>query len=264
MKKSIRAVALGTALALAGLTGCDQTAKVAEEHRRKGNELYKKEQWQAATAEFQLSLNADPKQEKLWQKKAMAHAKAKEMDAAVESLKKTLEFKTEPAEKSEVYRNIGNMFLQMGPIDRAEGYFLEALKVHPKDEAALSWLAEMFSQLGGARAQAAPPVPEHLEKAIAYYDQWIGMNPVATTAYLNKRIALIKYSDYWKAQKDRADADAIINKKDKVKVAEAQARAADAQAKFDDLKVKFEENNKGLAAAAKANPIQPPAQNAKK
>lgn len=264
MKTQIRSALLIGLAALVGLAGCDQTAKQAEEARKKGNVAYKKEAWAEAAAAYDESLKLDPKQEKLWQKKAFAHAKAKQMDEAVASLEKTLEFKTEPAEKAEVYRNIGNMFVQMGPVERAEPYFLKALEIDPKDESAISWLAEMFSQLGGARAQAAPAEPAHLDKAIAYYDQWIKMNPVATTAFLNKRIALIKYTDYLKAQKDKAEADAITNKADPAAVAEAKARAEAAQAKFDELKAVFEENNKGLAVAAKQNPIQPPGAAAKK
>ncbi len=257
MKLKANGLALFGLCAALLLAGCDRTAKVAQEHRKKGNELYKAEKWQEAAAEFDLSLQADPKQEKLLMKKAVAHAKAKQMDLATETMLKTLEFKGDDKAKGEVYRNIGNMYLQSGPVDKAETYFLEALKVDPKDEAALSWLGEMFSQLGGARAQAAKAVPEHLEKAISYYDQAIAVNPASPNAYLNKRIALTKYLEFLRLEKEVADKEAEEFKKDKEKAAAAQARSQELATRYETLKVTFDENTVklgevNLAAKAKA------------
>jgi len=252
MNVKANALAIFGLCAALGLAGCDQSAKQAQEHRKKGNELYKQEQWQAAAAEFDLSLQADPKQEKLWMKKAVAHAKARQMDLATDSMLKTLEFKTEPAQKGEVYRNIGNMFLQQGPAENAEKYFLEALKIDPKDEAALSWLGEMFSQLGGARAMAAPAVPAHLDKAVSYYDQAIAVNPSSPNAYLNKRIALTKYLEHLRLEKEAADQEALESKDDKEKAAAAQARSQELATQYEQLKVKFDENNTKLGEVSKA------------
>ena len=95
-------------LAASGLLACKKPDPVAE-HRDKGDELFAKDEYEAAAAEYTLSLAADPKQDKLWEKKAGALINAGKIDQAAESLLKLLEFATTPKETSETYRQVANI-----------------------------------------------------------------------------------------------------------------------------------------------------------
>lgn len=232
---------VAAALVVAALsTSCKKEPDTAAIHRNKGYALANEEKWPEALAEYELSLAADPKQEKLWEQKAFALLKTGKKDEAAQALLKTLEFKQEPKDKIAVYRNVAGMYLQAHAPVKAEQYFQEALKLDPNDVESMVWLGEISSQLGGARAMEAPAIPEHLDKALSYYAKATELNADNPTPLLNSRIALIKYIDYHRKQKEAADAEAAANAKDKVKLADAQARSADAQAKIDALKQRVE------------------------
>jgi tetratricopeptide (TPR) repeat protein len=254
MKRFIQTVVV-VSLAAFGTVGCDQSAKIAKEHRIKANKAFKAQNWSEATKEFEESLKADPNQETLWQKKAQAHMKLSQTDQAVAAMKKTLEFASDTPAKVTVYRNIASLFLENGPIEQAEQYYLEALKLDPKDEASVGWLGQMFSQLGGAQSTDAKANPEYLTKALSYYDQAIALNPSNRNAYLNKRIAMTKWAVHEQQEKDAADKEAsALPKKtpeDKAKIAEVQAKAAQHQAKADELRAMIEENTKKLSEMQK-------------
>lgn len=249
------------ALALVGATACEKgEPEAVTVPRGKGNELLNANKYAEAAEQYALSLQADPKQEKVWERKAFCHMKAGDMDKAEESLLKLLEFRTEPAQRLEVYRNIASMYLQPGASnsEKAEKYFLEALKLKSDDEASMGWVAEIHAQRGGARNMNAPAVPAELDIALGYYDKLIEMKPNVPDMLFNKRIALIRYMDYEKKAKDAAEQEAKDNAKDATKVAEAKAKADAAQAKFDELKGKMDavtaklvEINKAAKAAKK-------------
>jgi tetratricopeptide (TPR) repeat protein len=136
--------------------------------------------------------------------------------------------------------------MQNAKIDKAEHYYNEILKAVPKDEAALTWLGEIHSLLGGARSGLAPADIPQLEEAIGYYDKVLADNAEALTPTVNKRIALLKMRDYWQIKKNAADKDeAAAPKRDKKAKAEAHTRSVDAQAKIDELAPRIE-----VAAAA--------------
>lgn len=239
-------------LTLAGTTACEKEPDLAKIHRAKGTKHYNKKEFKEAAEEYGKSLAVDPKQEEVWKVKAVAHVNAGETDKAAESTLKLLDFKTTPADKAEVYRNVASVYMKNGPLEKAEEYFNEALKIEPKDEFSLGWIAEIYSQKGGARAAAAPPIPEHLDKAVSYYDQVIAINPNSSTTYLNKRIVMAKYMEYEKQQMEAAEKEAAANPKDKAKVAEAKARAEEHLKRIDEYKVKFDELTQKFSEAMKA------------
>jgi tetratricopeptide (TPR) repeat protein len=249
-----RLVFAAAVLGLAVLA-CNKPPDPAAIHREKGDELFEKGQWKAAAAEYALSLEADPKQDKIWERKAFAHLKDNDRAEAVASLLKTGEHMTEAKDKAELYRKIAGIYVEYGPVEMAEKYFLEALKVDPKDEASLAWLGEIFSQLGGARKTEAVAVPAQLQKAIGYYDQAIAINPNAQIPYVNKRIALIKLANYEKKEKEVAEKEAQSPslRKDHAKVAELKAKAEQHQARFDDYKRQSDELGAKISEMIKAS-----------
>ena len=294
-------------LTLAGTAGCEKPDP-AKEHRIKATNHFKKGEIKQAIAEYDLSLQADPNQEKTWKEKAFAHQKLAEHENAAEALLKYVEFvkdpkeqtelytviatefrsagmpdeaekalmkvmetKTTPEEKAELYRVIADQYRLTGNLDQAEARFNEALKLNPKDEASLGWLAAIASKRGGTENPNAPAVPEHLEKALQYLDQVAALNPDYPFTYINKRIVVAKYQMHETKQAEVAMLEAKTAKGKKA-VAEAQARAVEHQkradeykAQFDELTVKFTEAQKKAKekkeaeakAAAAAQPAAP-------
>src|SRR5712664_2525672 len=216
------------------LLACDKP-DLAEVHQNKGDELFVKNQFKAAAEEYRLSLEANPRQ-----KKAYAYMKAGDTDQAAAILLKTMESKPHPKERVELLHTIANIYVEKGPPEKVEQYYLEALKIDPRDLDALAWLGEVASQQGGARSAKAGAVPKYLEKAIGYYDQAIALNPKALLPYVNKRIALLKYVEYERLEKEAAERDAQYAKKRSPAVAEAKERAAKAQVKMDELRAQIE------------------------
>lgn len=255
---------MAAVIALGGLTACEKEPDKAEIHRRAGHALVKEGQYLEAAAEYDKSLQADPKQEKVWEQKAFALMKGGKNDEAAEALIKTVDFKADQAGKIEVYRNVAGMYLKSATPEKSEKYFLEVLKMDPKDEQSLTWLGELFSQLGGARSNEATPDGVALEKAISYYDQAIAVNPKSVTPLVNKRIALAKYAQH--LQKGIADAQqtAIDNKDDKEIVAESEATAAKYTAQLEELKKTMDATSAALTEALKAQKAAQPAGGQKK
>ncbi|MCU0685212.1 MAG: hypothetical protein MUF34_23725 [Polyangiaceae bacterium] len=253
MKLAKVMVALG-ALAL-GAPACEKKPDEAEIHRDAGREHLDKQEWAQAAAEYDLSLKADPNQEKVWEQKAYVHMQAGEKDKAAAAFAKTADFKKEPAKKAEVYRNLAGMFMQgEGELDKAENYFNEAIKIDPKDDASYAWLGELYSRRGGARANDAKAEPPHLEKAMQYYDKASAANPSNPNHYLNKRIVLAKLTQYEQNQKDLADGEARTSAKDPAKVAEAKAKAEQHTARADEYRKQMEETTKKFVEAQKGGP----------
>lgn len=246
-------------LTLAGATACESKPDPVKVHRAAGTKAFNRKDYKTAVEQYALSLQHNPKQEKIWETKALAHSQLGETDEAAASALKLLDFKETPEEKAEVYRNVAGIYMKSGPLEKAEQYFHEALKINAKDEASLGWLAEIHSQKGGARAMGAPVVPEHLDKALEYYDKVIAINPKSPTTYLNKRIVMAKYMEHERKQAADAESEAAENAKNPEVVKEAQERAAQHLAraeefkqKFDELTQQFSEASKAAAAAAKA------------
>jgi tetratricopeptide (TPR) repeat protein len=262
MNAWVRGALLIGAIALVGATGACGGPDVATQHRERGDTHLANSEWQKAVEEYEKSIAADPKQEKTWEKIAWAHMQAGEMDKADAALLKTLDLKPDPSKKAEVYRNLAGMYMQKANSEKAEKYFLEAVNIDPKDDTSLGWLGEMYSQKGGARDMKAPAVPDHLNKAIEFYDKMIAAKPELPTAYLNKRIAVNKLLDNERQQKASADMEAQNAAGDKAKEAEAKARSEKHQARMDELKTQFDDLTKKLVEVQKNAP--PPAPPAKK
>lgn len=240
-------------LALGGTIGCtDEKAEAAKTHRIKGSDHMSKKEWKEAAAAYALSLEADPKQEKVWEKKAFAHMQVGQMAEASQSVLKMLDMKSTPAEKAEVYRTLASMHMSAGTTEDAEKYFNEALKLEPKDEASLGWIAEIYAQRGGARSMTAAIVKADLEKSLNYYDQVLAINANSANTYLNKRVVMGRLIAYEEQQKSQALSEAAENAKDKAVVDEANARAAEHQKRIDEFQVQFAEMTKKFSEATKA------------
>jgi tetratricopeptide (TPR) repeat protein len=248
MNRIRKLVLLGAAAALALATGCKPDP--ATEHREKALSFANQSQWKEAIDEYALSLQADPKQEKLWEEKAYAHMQLQENEPFEQAMVKLAELKTDNVKKSEIYRNIGGVFVQKGLGDEAEKNFMKAVELNPKDDQSLGWIAEIWAQRGGARAMGVPAKPEALDKALEYTDKVIALKPNETAGYINKRIALTKYIDYWQQQKAAADKDAVAEK-DKEKRKEHLARGDVALPQIEKYKKLLEETSQKLAEAAK-------------
>ncbi len=257
MMRLVNVTVLLGALAL-GAAGCEKKPDEAEIHRELGRDHLDKKEWAQAAAEYDLSLKADPNQEKVWEQKAYVHMQAGDKDQAAAAFSKTADFKKEPAKKAEVFRNLASMFMQSNELDKAENYFNDAIKLDPKDEASYGWLGEIYSQRGGARANEAPAVPAHLEKALQYYDKAVGANPASPNNYLNKRIVLAKLTQYEQNQKDQAEALGRTSTKDPAKVAEAKAQAEQHGARAEEFKKQMEETTKKFVEAQKGGGAAPP------
>jgi len=257
MKMNVGNVLVLGAMALSVATGCKKEPTPAELHRDEGNKFLNASEWEKAAAEYGQSLEADPKQEKLWEKKAYAHLQLKQMEQADAAILRTLEFKTEPAKKAEVYRNLAAMYLQTSQ-DKAEQYFNKAIETDPQDDQSLAWLAEIYSQRGGARNAKGAAVPAMLDKALGYYDKVIAVKPELPNTYLNKRIVLAKYMEYEKLQKQASEQDAAQQAKDKAKADEAKAAAEQHQTKMDAYKQQMDEATKKFSSLQKTGKLPPP------
>lgn len=183
-----------------------------------------------------------------------------QMNEAAEAVLKMGELKTTPAEKAEIYRTLASMYMTGGTTEDAEKYFNEALKLEPKDEASLGWIAEIYAQRGGARSMGAPIIKESLEKSLSYYDQVIAINPNSANTYLNKRVVMGRLMEFERQQKEMALSEAAENAKNKEVVAEATARADEHQKRMDEYQVQFAEMTKKFGEAQKAAKAAAPAQ----
>jgi tetratricopeptide (TPR) repeat protein len=268
--------------------GCNDKPDPAKEHRIKATNHFKKSEFKDAAAEYELSLQADPNQEKSWKELAYASQQIGDHEKAAEALLKYVEFVKDPKEKTDLYRVaadefrqankvedaeqallkvmatkekteekaelwrvIADQYRQAGNLDAAEAKFNEALKLNPKDEASLGWLAAIYSKRGGTERATAVAVPEQLDKAIAYLDQVIALNPDYPFSYINKRIVMAKYVQYEQQQQQAAETEAQAQKKNKAKAAEALAQAADHQKKADEYRKQYDELTQKFTEAQK-------------
>jgi len=207
-------------------------------HFTKGDQLFRANDFAAAAEEYAQALKLDPKQDtKTWEKAAFTYLKAGNHDKAGEYLLKGLETKPSADYKLETYKNLAGMFLQAGNLDQAEHWYGEVMKLDPKDDQSLTWLAEIASIRGGARSQKAPVSVPQLETAISRYDQVIVMTPATPTPYINKRIALIRYANHLNEQIEQTK-DKDVQKK--------------LQARVEELKVRLDVTTKKLSEVSKA------------
>src|SRR4051812_40081679 len=111
-------MAVVAALALT-TAGCVKKAREAKEHRALATKAMKDKRFADAAQEYGLSLAADPNQEPLYMKKAMAETQAGQYDNAAESLKATLKFKTDPAQQADVWKKVGQIYMKSPAIAKA-------------------------------------------------------------------------------------------------------------------------------------------------
>ncbi|MDI1475696.1 tetratricopeptide repeat protein [Polyangium sp. y55x31] len=243
------------ALALAGAPACEDGPKgPAQEHLKKGDEFLAASDFAKAAEEYGKSLEADPKQEKVWEKKAYSYKEAGDMAKAEEAILKTLEFKPDAAKKAEVYANLAGVYMEKNDTANAEKNYAEALKLNPNDDKSLAWLAEFAARRGGARDMKAPIVPDELKKAIESYDKVIALKPDDAAAYTNKRIAVGRLMEHERLQKEAAtkEVEEAVAAKDKAKEDDAKARADKHQAQMDEYKKQLDELGKKIGEVMKA------------
>ena len=236
------------------LAGCSKAEDPAAVHRALGNDLARKSEWAAAAREYELSLQANPRDRKVWELKANAHLKLGELPQAAESLTRPAEYTSDPAAKAELYRLVASMWVEHERFVEAEKAFGEALRFNPRDELSLSWLGEIASARGGARSMSDPADPLWLKRAIAYYDQTISVNPNDLFAHVRKRIAVSKYMAYEEQERAVAQRLLQLERRDPAKVAAAQTRLSESTARIVDLKRQIDELSariKELQAARK-------------
>jgi tetratricopeptide (TPR) repeat protein len=224
-----------------------------------------------AAEEYGKSLEADPKQEKVWETKAYCHQQADDTEGAVATLMKWAETKPDAVEKAKLIRFGADLWKQKGNQEKSEAAYLDAIKVLPTDDESYSWLADMYAIRGGARDVKAAAVPANLDKAYAYYGKVGELKPDSPNAFVMQRVIMTKYVAYYQKQKEDAEAEAKVfeKDKDKDKAAEATARAEKAktemeaaQKKIEEATAKMTEANKKAAAAASAAAAAPPAASA--
>jgi tetratricopeptide (TPR) repeat protein len=292
MKKWGRLGLMLGVMSLTGTVGCEKEDP-AKEFRAKGSDHLSKKEFRQALEQYEQALKVNPDQEKVWKEKAFAHIQLSQHEEGAKALQKYMEYRKDPAErleltqsiadqlqkagkldeakaellklmetkkdaveKSELQRTIAEMYRKSGDLDNAENAFNEAVKINPKDEASLGWLGAIYAKRGGVEGKDTPAVPEHLDKALQYYDQVIALNPAYPFTYINKRIVMAKYAMHEQKQAQVADAESKVTK-NKAKAAELaakaqehQKRAQEFQKQFDELTQKFTEAQK--AAKAKA------------
>ncbi len=237
------------------LAGCSKGEDPAAVHRALGNDAARKADWATAATEYGLSLQANPKDKKVWELKANAHIRLNQVREAAECLKKPAEYTSDPAAKAESYRLVAAMYVEQREFADAENAFAEAVKFDPKDEDSLSWLGEIASARGGARSMSDRPDPVMLMKAIGYYEKVIALNPENLFAYVNKRIALTKYMVIEEQEKALAEKLIQLERKNPAKVAAAQTRLTESAARIDGYNKEIEvlsKKIKELVAAQKA------------
>ncbi|HSP18865.1 MAG TPA: tetratricopeptide repeat protein [Myxococcaceae bacterium] len=225
-------------------------------HRALGNDHARNADWAAAAQEYALSLQANPRDSKVWELKANAHLKLGQVPQAAESLVRRAEYTTtDPNAKAEAYRLVAGIYVQRQDFAEAEKAFIEASKLDPSDELSLSWLGEFASGRGGARSMADQPDPVWLSKAIAYYDKVIALNPDNLFAYVNKRIAITKYMVFEEQEKALADRLIYLERKDAFKMEAAKTRLNESTARLAEFEgeiAKLSKKISELVAAQKA------------
>lgn len=223
-------------------------------HRQKGDQHVQKGEFAPAVAEYTLSLEANPQQEKTWEKLSFCEHRLGNLDKAAAATVKMVDFKNTPAEKAEVYRVAAGFYLRslvFTEIEKAEKYLLEILKLVPGDESSLTWMGEMAAQRGGARNPRAPAQADQLELALGYYDRLIQVRPETQQPYAHKGIILTKYIGDLEAK--RLAAEQSLKWKHKAaEVAETKGRIAEFDAKIAPLKKALEDVNAKIAELQKA------------
>ena len=232
-----QAAALLLVASLSATTACKKEPTQAELHFAKGSALFRAQDYSGCAAELEQSLGLDPQQDQtVWDKCSFCYMKANKLDKAGDTLLKVAQLRTKPDDKLVNFRNAAGMYLQGNLPEKAEPVFLEAMKLDPKDEASLAWLAEIASQRGGARRNDGVVKLDDLELALGRYDQLTTINPAAAGHYVNKRIVLGRLIGA--LDKQRAFADAPT-----------QAKLV---ARIDELKARLDETNKKMAEVMKA------------
>ena len=191
-------------LALTG-AGCRGRQRPGAREGAQGDLLLQAGRFDEAAEHYRRATEAAPHDAKLGERHAYALMQSGRLEEAAEALLRTQALVSDVARKAETLRNVAFLYLRSSTSEKAERYFLEALQLAPDDTKSLMWLGELESERGGARSTRAAPGPEHLEKAIAYYDRVLTVEPESLLATVNKRIAVLKLIHLREEQKQAAE-----------------------------------------------------------
>jgi tetratricopeptide (TPR) repeat protein len=200
-------------LALTGV-GCKGRQNAGMRDRAQGDVMLQAGQFEEAAEFYRLAIAAGPHDAKLLERRAYALLQTGRIEEAAEELLRSQDLLPDPARKAETLRNVAYVYLKSTTPEEAERYFQQALELKPDDTESLMWLGELASSRGGARSTEMAPISEHLEKAIAYYDQVLALDPDSLLATVNKRIAVMKLISLRKDQKEDAERVLAVVRKD--------------------------------------------------
>ena len=106
-----------------GLAGCSKPENPAAVHRALGNEYARKAEWAAAASEYGLSLQANPRDRKVWELKANAHLRLGQVREAAEEPGEAGGVTSDPCAKAEAYRLAAGMYIEQKEFEEAEKAF---------------------------------------------------------------------------------------------------------------------------------------------
>lgn len=257
MRRAAYSAVVATAL---GLSACRKPPEPFDAHRLEGSARLAKDDFAAAAAEYERSLQLNPAQgPEVWERAAYANLKAGHLDEAAMLLDEAAKRRSTAAERLQHYRTLAAMFLQTGQGDvAAERYLLEALKQDPTDLPSLRWLAELAARRGGAQSESAAVHPEHLATAVERYDALLALAPDDAPALVRKRLVLMKLLEHLGRRQLTFEAARAAQQHDAAAVATLDEQVKMTQARVDELKAALAVTTRHLAKVAWRAQAAPP------
>ncbi len=109
-------------------------AQEAKRDVSEGNEEYHQGNFEGAVAEYEESLQHDPKMVEALFNLGDAKFRQEDYETATKQFEKAIEGLEKPEEKSMAYHNLGNSLLQSGKLKESIEAYKHALRNNPKDE----------------------------------------------------------------------------------------------------------------------------------
>jgi len=141
---------------------------IAEEHREKGNALFKEQKWVEAKAEYDEAIKRNPADPKLWSNRAGALQKLMAHPDALRDLDQAL--KLDP-KFVKAYSRKGASCFFMKDYNKALKAYEDGLKVDPEDQGCKTGRMQVLSKIqstamGGGGQSGAAPDPEQVKEAM--------------------------------------------------------------------------------------------------
>jgi Ca-activated chloride channel family protein len=122
-------------------------SNIAEDHIRQGNELYRAEKYEEATAEYQSALNADPSN--LIAKSNLGNAlyKSGKQDEAIKTFGELAALNTDSKQKSEAFYNKGAIQSRLKKLEESIETYKSSLRSNPDNKEARENLQKALLEL---------------------------------------------------------------------------------------------------------------------